>query len=171
MTIISGRRIIPVEMPEPPAKPDTATILYNQLLSFCNLIAADNVIFTSQMVPARHVFFRERVIAFGIFLITCCYGNIDLGTEIADRHREKLSQTKSQSQADTYMADVLRTFQTFKIADEKARKKHRFDNTAAMGEMIPYFLSELNADKNADSVFALRERVFDFIDILNSHEI
>lgn len=168
---ISGRRIIPVETPEPPAEPVTAIILYNQLQHSGNCIAEDTVIFSNPMVPARHIFFRERVIAFGIFLITCCYGNIKLGTEITELHREKLSGTKIQSQVDTYMADMHRAFLAFKIANEKARKKHRFDNTAALDELIPCLLGELNADRSADAAHALREHIFDFLDILNSQEI
>jgi hypothetical protein len=169
--IISGRRIIPIETPELPEEPDTASILYNEMLTFSNTIAMDPTIFSNPMVPARHVFFKERVLAFGIFLVTCCYRNIDLGLDITDKHREKLSESKIQSQVDTYMADLHRAFQVFKVADEKARKKHRFDNTAALDEMIPHLLGELNSDKGLDTELAAREHIFDFLDVLNSYEI
>jgi hypothetical protein len=171
LNTISGRRIIPLETQEPPAEADMATILYNQLLIFNNAIAQDTVIFPNPIVPARHVFFKERAFAFGLYLITCCFGNIDLGTEIIDLHRGKLSETKIQSQVDTYMADLLRTFQAYKTADTKVRKKHRFDNTAALDSMIPYLLGELNAEKSLNGMLAIREYIFNFIDELNSHQI
>ncbi|MEI6101558.1 MAG: hypothetical protein WCP73_06945, partial [Eubacteriales bacterium] len=83
----------------------------------------------------------------------------------------KLSESKIQSQVETYMTDLIRTYQTFKTADTKARKKHRFDNTAALNEMIPILLAELNADKTREAANTIREKIFDFLDVLNSHQI
>ncbi len=175
--IISGRRITPIETPktaeatEAAVEADAATSIYSQILFFGNTIAADQTIFPNQMVPARHVFFRERVLAFGLFLVTCCYGNVDMGTDIIEKHHEKLSESKSQSQVETYISNLMRSLLAFKNLDAKVRKKHRFDDTAALDEMIPYFLGELYAEKSQGAVLAIREHIFDLLDVLGSHQI